>query len=141
MSLRLRILLLIVAVNVGVLLLVVCLGLKSAETAAPVGPQAILEAWRAAFAEDLSDEQPWNSLRYVIRQPTGYDEWDWAVPADDEEEAQRVRQRLIQQLREGEESVTWEMILETMKKNSDRVIRLFLDVIPKITEYDDICSG
>ncbi len=41
--------------------------------------------------------------------------------------------------REGEESVTWEMILETMKKNSDTVIKLFLDVIPKIREYDDIC--
>ncbi len=41
--------------------------------------------------------------------------------------------------REGEESVTWEMILETMKNNSGSVIKLFLDVIPKIREYDDIC--
>ncbi len=41
--------------------------------------------------------------------------------------------------REGEESVTWEMILETMKKNADTVINLFLDVIPKIREFDDTC--
>lgn len=38
-----------------------------------------------------------------------------------------------------EEPVTWEMIVETMKKNSDNVIRLFLDVIPKIKEFDDGC--
>lgn len=41
--------------------------------------------------------------------------------------------------REGEESVTWEMILDTMKKNADSVLNLFLHVIPKIKEYDDIC--
>ncbi len=41
--------------------------------------------------------------------------------------------------REGEESVTWEMIMETMKKNADYVIKLFIDVIPKIKEYDDTC--
>lgn len=40
---------------------------------------------------------------------------------------------------EEEEPVTWEMIVETMKKNADNVIRLFLDVIPKIKEHDDIC--
>jgi len=40
---------------------------------------------------------------------------------------------------EVEESVTWEMIVETMKKNADSVINLFLNVIPKIKEYDDIC--
>jgi 5'-methylthioadenosine phosphorylase len=41
--------------------------------------------------------------------------------------------------REGEESVTFEMILATMKKNADTVIKLFLNVIPKIKEYEDIC--
>jgi 5'-methylthioadenosine phosphorylase len=41
--------------------------------------------------------------------------------------------------REGEESVTWEMIMETMKRNADNVIRLFLSVIPRIREYNDIC--
>jgi 5'-methylthioadenosine phosphorylase len=41
---------------------------------------------------------------------------------------------------EEEEPVTWEMIVETMKKNADNVINLFLNVIPKIKEYDDICA-
>lgn len=41
--------------------------------------------------------------------------------------------------REGEESVTWEMILATMQQNADSVIRLFLDVIPQIKDYDDVC--
>jgi 5'-methylthioadenosine phosphorylase len=41
--------------------------------------------------------------------------------------------------REGEESVTWDMITETMKKNANNVINLFLDVIPKIKDYNDIC--
>ncbi len=43
--------------------------------------------------------------------------------------------------REGEESVTWEMIVETMRKNADSVLTLFLDVIGKIKSYDDVCSG
>ena len=41
--------------------------------------------------------------------------------------------------REGEESVTWEMIEKIMKKNADSVIALFLDIIPKIRDYDDHC--
>ena len=41
---------------------------------------------------------------------------------------------------EDEEPVTWEMILKTMKNNSGRVISLFLDVIPRIKEYNDVCS-
>ncbi len=40
---------------------------------------------------------------------------------------------------EEEEPVTWEMILETMKHNADSVIKLFLHVIPRIKEYNDVC--
>ena len=40
---------------------------------------------------------------------------------------------------EEEEPVTWEMILETMKKNSDSVIQLFLAVIPQVEAYEDVC--
>ena len=40
---------------------------------------------------------------------------------------------------EDEEPVTWEMILETMNNNADSVINLFLDVIPRIKEYNDVC--
>jgi 5'-methylthioadenosine phosphorylase len=43
--------------------------------------------------------------------------------------------------REGEESVTWEVIMETMQKNAKNVIELFLDVIPKIRDYADVCVG
>ncbi len=41
--------------------------------------------------------------------------------------------------REGEEPVTWEMIMKTMQKNVGNVIKLFLDVIPQIRDCDDIC--
>ena len=41
--------------------------------------------------------------------------------------------------REGEESVTFEIVMKIMQKNADQVIKLFLDVIPKIRDYDDIC--
>ena len=41
--------------------------------------------------------------------------------------------------REGEESVTWETIVTTMKKNAANVIKLFLKIIPKIAVYDDVC--
>ncbi len=40
---------------------------------------------------------------------------------------------------EEEEPVTWEMIVNVMKKNADNVINLFRNVIPEIKEYDDIC--
>jgi len=40
---------------------------------------------------------------------------------------------------EEEVPVTWEMILETMQNNAEKVIRLFVDVIPKIEQYEDIC--
>lgn len=43
--------------------------------------------------------------------------------------------------REEEETVTWEMIKKTMEKNADRVIALFLDVIPKIQATEDICTA
>ncbi len=41
---------------------------------------------------------------------------------------------------EEEEPVTWEMIVQTMQENAGNVIKLFLDVIPKIKEYEDVCS-
>ncbi len=41
--------------------------------------------------------------------------------------------------REGEESVTFEMVMGIMKKNAQNVIRLFLEVIPKIRNFDDVC--
>lgn len=40
---------------------------------------------------------------------------------------------------EEEEPVTWEMIKETMGRNAHNVINLFLNAIPRIEGYDDIC--
>lgn len=42
--------------------------------------------------------------------------------------------------KEGEEPVTWEMILEIMKKNSDNVKRLILNTIPKIVNTECSCK-
>jgi 5'-methylthioadenosine phosphorylase len=41
--------------------------------------------------------------------------------------------------REGEESVTWDIIVNIMQKNANNVIQLFLDVIPQIEYYNDAC--
>nr|MBF0221735.1 S-methyl-5'-thioadenosine phosphorylase [Desulfobulbaceae bacterium] len=38
-----------------------------------------------------------------------------------------------------EEPVTWEMIVATMKENAHNVIRLFVETIPRIVEYNDVC--
>lgn len=40
---------------------------------------------------------------------------------------------------EDEEPVTWEMILATMRQNSHNVIRLFVETIPHIATYADVC--
>ena len=43
--------------------------------------------------------------------------------------------------KEDEESVSWEMIQKTMKKNSDNVIRIVEDIIPRIKNFDDACTN
>lgn len=43
--------------------------------------------------------------------------------------------------RVGEESVTWEMILETMQKNAQSVVQLFLRIIPLIETDNDVCGS
>ncbi|MBA3014289.1 MAG: S-methyl-5'-thioadenosine phosphorylase [Proteobacteria bacterium] len=40
---------------------------------------------------------------------------------------------------EDEESVTWEMILSTMRHNAHNVLKLFVETIPHIATYADIC--
>ena len=41
---------------------------------------------------------------------------------------------------EDEAQVTFEMVMASMKKNADKVIRLFVAVIPRITAYGDVCT-
>lgn len=43
--------------------------------------------------------------------------------------------------KEGEEPVTWEMIVERMTKNADNVKKLLLKVIPQINFYNCSCRG
>lgn len=39
-----------------------------------------------------------------------------------------------------EEAVTWEMIKAIMQENAGHVLKLFLNVIPRLTAYEDVCS-
>lgn len=41
---------------------------------------------------------------------------------------------------EDEAPVTWEMIVATMGKNAHNVIRLFMETIPQISSFDDVCT-
>ncbi len=43
--------------------------------------------------------------------------------------------------KEGEEDVTWEMIVARMKENADNVKKLMMAVIPRINFYDCECKG
>jgi len=43
--------------------------------------------------------------------------------------------------KEGEEPVTWEMIVKIMEQNADNVKKLLVDVVPKIDFYDCTCRG
>ncbi len=43
--------------------------------------------------------------------------------------------------RENTESVTMDMILDTMNRNAERVKKLLLAVIPRLARYEDICNG
>ena len=42
--------------------------------------------------------------------------------------------------KEDEESVSWELIEKTMKKNAANVLAIFVKAIPKLTNWKDICS-
>ncbi len=41
---------------------------------------------------------------------------------------------------EEKEPVTYEMVMATMKHNAEKVIRLLVMAIPRIREYDDVCT-
>lgn len=70
MSLRLRILLLVAAVNVGVLLLVVQLGLSAVGQTAPVGVDALAEAHDYAHA-DRPEEFQGRFVSFLVRRARG----------------------------------------------------------------------
>jgi len=43
--------------------------------------------------------------------------------------------------KDGEESVTWEMIMERMKQNADNVKKILINTIPQINFFDCECRG
>ncbi len=43
--------------------------------------------------------------------------------------------------KEGEEAVTWEMIVRIMSQNADNVKKLLIDVVPKVEFYECDCRG
>ena len=43
--------------------------------------------------------------------------------------------------KEDEESVSWELIEKTMKKNAANVLAIFVKAIPKLTNWKDKCSS
>lgn len=92
MSLRLRLLLVIGAVNVGLLLLVVWLGLETAAAREQVSPAAVVDALRAAAAPDSEALAP--TVRYVVRLRQGSDEFEGVWRQEDEPDARRAAERL-----------------------------------------------
>ena len=43
--------------------------------------------------------------------------------------------------KEDEESVSWELIEKTMKKNTANILAIFLKAIPKLANWKDKCSS
>jgi signal transduction histidine kinase len=101
-SLRLRILLLIAAVNVAVLLLIIWLGLETSAQADLVGPRAIDEAFQIAH-----DDRPWefprSTVNYLVRLggPGRGTDPEIIAPPEFQGEAHRMRERLEGLVQEG----------------------------------------
>jgi two-component system, NtrC family, sensor kinase len=93
-SLRLRLLIVIGAVNVGLLLLVVWLGLETAETREQVSPEALLDAFRASEETDLEALGRLRTIRYVVRLRPGGDEVEGSWTPEAEAEVQPMAERL-----------------------------------------------
>lgn len=100
MSLRLRLLIVIAAVNVGLLLLVVWLGLETAAARQQVSPETLMEAFRAAEEPDL--EALGSRIRYVVRLRRGSDEAEQIRPPEAEAEVAREAEHLRTLVDEGQ---------------------------------------
>ncbi|HEX5138731.1 MAG TPA: ATP-binding protein [Planctomycetota bacterium] len=94
MSLRLRLLIVIGAVNVGLLLLVVWLGLETAASSAQVSPEALLDAFRISEEADLEAVGRLRTIRYVVRLRPQSDEIEGSWTPDAEAEVHRLADRL-----------------------------------------------
>ena len=99
MSLRLRLLLVIAAVNVGLLLLVVWLGLETAAAGEQISPRALVDAFRAVQDPEMVALPP--SIKYVVRLPRGGDEFEGIWPKEAEAEVRQAADRLKGLVDEG----------------------------------------
>jgi signal transduction histidine kinase len=93
-SLRLRLLIVIGAVNVGLLLLVVWLGLETAATREQVSPEALLDAFRASEEADLERVARLRTIRYVVRLRPGSDEVEGSWTPEAEAEVLQMAEHL-----------------------------------------------
>lgn len=94
MSLRLRLLIVIGAVNVGLLLLVVWLGLETAASGEQVSAAALLDAFRASEETDLAAVARLRTIRYVVRLRPTSDEVEGSWTPDVEAEVRRIAEHL-----------------------------------------------
>jgi signal transduction histidine kinase len=102
-SLRLRLLLFIAAVNVGMLLLVVWLGTTAAWTVEPVGAASLGVAVRVAETEELPVSLAGHpDIRFVVRLPRGGDEADGIWPREAEAEVEDIKERLLFLVEQGQ---------------------------------------
>jgi signal transduction histidine kinase len=93
-SLRLRLLIVIGAINVGLLLLIVWLGLETAASREQVSPEALLDAFRASQEADLETIARLRTIRYVVRLRPGSDELEGSWTPEAEAEVQRKAEDL-----------------------------------------------
>jgi len=103
-SLRLRILLLIAAVNVGVLLLVVQVGLTEPRAETPVPPAAVLEALELArhtLETGLPERLEGRYTGYAVVIPALGQNVAWLGPRETEGEFEQIGRRLLQGRSEG----------------------------------------
>jgi len=98
-SLRLRILLWITAVNIAVLLLVVQLGLRVVQTEDPIGTPAVLEGLQVAAAERPLDI-PWHHVEFMVRRKAGASDVERFAPPELDEEVSEAERRLLERLEE-----------------------------------------
>ncbi len=126
MSLRLRILLLIAAVNVIVLLLVVWLGLETAQQAQLVGPRALEEAFRYAHADKpgVFTRDATNFLVTVVG-PAGDATVVSYAPPEMATEAEEAGERLLQLHRTGEAVYKLDRVGLTVVELGAREVRAF----------------
>jgi len=103
-SLRLRILLLIAAVNVGVLLLVVQVGLAEPRTETPVPPAAVTEALELAsrtFQSGLDERLEGHYVGLAVVVPRFGDNVESLGAADAQERIDRIGKELLEARTEG----------------------------------------